>query len=185
MPTPPIELLMQEHRLIERVLEALAGCAARLERGEPVERAAIADFGDFLSRFADARHHGKEEDGLFAVMVEHGFDRNSGPVGVMLLEHTEGRSHVGVLRRIGQGSGPLTPPERAEAAEHGRAFAYLLHDHIMKEDEILYPMAERTLPGPVMHGLMAAFEQRDAESPDGDGRKYQELAAKLSSMFSA
>jgi hemerythrin-like domain-containing protein len=185
MPTPAIELLMQEHRLIERVLEALVGCAGRLERGEPVERASIADFGEFFSKFADARHHGKEEDGLFAAMVEHGFASDSGPIGVMLLEHTEGRSHVGALRRIGQGSGPLTPPERAEAAEHGRAFAYLLRDHILKEDEILYPMAERTLPGPVLHGLTTAFEQRDAESPDGDGRKYRELAEKLSAMFPA
>jgi hemerythrin-like domain-containing protein len=178
-------MLMQEHREIERVLGALEGCARRLDAGEPVAREAIRDFGDFFANFADKCHHAKEEDGLFVSMEEHGFPREAGPVGVMLMEHTEGRRHVSALRRIGEGTGELTPEERRELAAHARDYAVLLQDHIQKEDEILYPMAERTIPTQAFHQLLQEFEQLEADrtGPD-EHRRLLALASRLVQTFS-
>ena len=88
----PIDLLMDEHRLILSALDALDGYARRLRRNEPVERGELARFVSFIRDFADARHHGKEEDILFATMVEQGFPREAGPVAAVLAEHEETRA---------------------------------------------------------------------------------------------
>jgi hemerythrin-like domain-containing protein len=182
--TPAIDMLMQEHRVIETVLNALEGCARALDAGRPVERATVAAFADFFANFADRSHHAKEEDRLFVAMIDHGFPRDGGPVGMMLYEHHEGRQHVAALRRIGEGSGPLTADEAREVAAHARSYAPLLSEHILKEDEILYPMAERELPPDELHEMMAAFERADSEggAPE-ELRRLRALAAQLVEEF--
>jgi hemerythrin-like domain-containing protein len=153
-----IEVLMNEHRLIEQVLGSLETFAAEVEGGLVPERTVLADYGAFLRGFADAFHHGKEEDILFLKMIERGFSRESGPVAVMLHEHRVGRSHVAVLRETGDGAGPLTAVETQLAIEHASAFIPLLRTHIQKEDRILYPMAMRLLTGLELDAMETDFE---------------------------
>jgi hemerythrin-like domain-containing protein len=151
-----IEVLMNEHRLIEQVMGALETYVDQLEQGKPATREVVAQFARFFQNFADKCHHGKEEDRLFVALNQCGFPREYGPVGVMLAEHTEGRCHVRALAEMGQGSGPLSAAETRQVMEHAQAFILLLRGHIQKEDNILYPMAEQAIPA-------AAFEKLDAD----------------------
>jgi hemerythrin-like domain-containing protein len=153
-----IEILMNEHRVIEQVLGSLETCVARLEHGEDIPREILGGYARFFREFADRCHHGKEEDRLFARMIEHGFPKEHGPIAVMLAEHVEGRSHVGAISGIGSGEGPLQPAERREIALRGRAYIPLLRAHIQKEDQILYPMALQRLPASVTKELASEFE---------------------------
>ena len=66
-----IELLMQEHQLILRAIDALDGFAGKVQGGLE-DRQELAAFVRFIREFADARHHGKEEDILFTAMVAAG-----------------------------------------------------------------------------------------------------------------
>jgi len=79
-----VESMMQEHELIVEVLAALEAMAKSLAAGAEVAREDVADFGRFFRDFADKCHHGKEEDRLFAKMVEIGFPQDRGPIAVML-----------------------------------------------------------------------------------------------------
>ncbi len=85
-----IETLMNEHRTIEQVLDAMVGFAEEARRRGATEKEELARFVGFVREFADACHHGKEEDILFAAMVAGGFPRNGGPIAVMLHEHDRG-----------------------------------------------------------------------------------------------
>jgi len=157
-----IDTLMNEHRVIERVLDGLVAFAEEVERKGTTEKDELGGFVTFVREFADACHHGKEEDILFAAMVEHGFPRNGGPIAVMLHEHDQGRGLVRILRdRAGQAE-PWSDADRREIAEVARGFSGLLHAHIQKEDAVLYPMAEQHLPPEVLEAVAAAcdrFEQ--------------------------
>jgi len=153
-----IQSLMDEHRLIEQVLGALETFADRLETGKTLDRAAVAKFADFFKNFADKCHHGKEEDRLFVEMEKNGFPKEYGPLAVMYSEHVEGRTHVGALAAAGEGSGALTAMEREQVLAHARAYVPLLRNHILKEDNILYPMALQAIRNEEMDKLGEAFE---------------------------
>jgi hemerythrin-like domain-containing protein len=179
-----IEVLMNEHRLIERVLGSLETFAAEVEGGRAVERRVLADYGAFFRDFADACHHGKEEDVLFQRMVDRGFPRDAGPVAVMLHEHRVGRGHVRALREVAAGEGPLAAVETALVLESTAAFVPLLRAHIQKEDRILYPMAQRLLTGPEMDAMEAEFEAIQARMrAEGTLERLHDLAGRLAAAF--
>jgi hypothetical protein len=61
---------------------------------EAIFSVSIGDCSGFFRNFADRCHHSKEEDELFPKMVEHGIPKEGGPIGVMLMEHDQGRAFV-------------------------------------------------------------------------------------------
>jgi len=158
-----IAILMDEHRLIERVLGSLETLAVEVESGRPLERPVVADYATFFREFADACHHGKEEDLLFARMVERGFPRESGPIGVMLFEHNVGRQRVAALRGIAEAPGDVGAAERQLFLDSSLEYIPMLRQHIHKEDRILYPMAAKVLVPGELDRLESEFEAFDRQ----------------------
>jgi hemerythrin-like domain-containing protein len=182
--TKAIEILMNEHRLIEQVLGSLETYATEVERGLAVERKLVADYAAFFRGFADACHHGKEEDILFQRLVERGMPREAGPIAVMLHEHQLGRRHVGALRQVGEREGPLVVAERQTLLENASGFVPLLRTHILKEDRILYPMAEQILTGSELESMEQSFASFEAQwRADGSYDRLQRLAEALRTAF--
>ena len=180
----PIDVLMEEHRLIEQVLGSLESCAIAIEGGLAVERPLVKEYGEFFRGFADAYHHGKEEDILFQRMIERGFPTDSGPLAVMLHEHTEGRARVAVLKGVGEGEGAVEGGEQAAMLIAAQEFIPLLRQHIMKEDRILYPMALRTLSGPELDQMETAFEAFEKQlTGNAAGDQLRALAERLITSF--
>ena len=182
-----IETLMQEHRLIESVLDALASYAEELRRrqapGNAEDKAELGRFVAFVREFADAHHHGKEEDILFAAMVEAGFPRHAGPIAVMLSEHDEGRRQIAVLKGLVEQPAPWSDLDRTRLFDAASFYAQLLHAHIHKEDAILYPMAEQRLTPEAMEGVSAACERYEVEKgasgrPAALARDAEQLVAR-------
>ncbi|RPJ01063.1 MAG: hypothetical protein EHM39_03845, partial [Chloroflexi bacterium] len=66
------EILMDEHRVIERVLTALESAARRVEAGQALRPDFFVDAADFIRGFADGCHHMKEEGVLFKTMEDYG-----------------------------------------------------------------------------------------------------------------
>lgn len=180
----PLTILMDEHRLIETALGSLETCAIEVGGGLALERAIARDYADFLRGYADAWHHGKEEDILFQRMVERGFSAEAGPVAVMLHEHRQGRALVSAIRAVGGGTGDVTAAERAAFVSAAQCFVPLLRQHIQKEDSILYPMSERVLSTAEFESMLADFEAFEkAAGADGTRDRLEALAAHLAGAF--
>jgi hemerythrin-like domain-containing protein len=171
------DMLSDEHRVIERVLAVLQKLTTRpVENSLDCWRKAL----DFFSHFADQCHHFKEEQVLFPAMEEHGIPREGGPIGMMLMEHEEGRGHVRSMLAA------LTLAEaRNEAAkdallENARAYLRLLREHIQKEDEILFRIADDVIPPDEQKQLLRSFEEHEAkEMGTGVHEKYLKLVEEL------
>jgi hemerythrin-like domain-containing protein len=178
-----IELLMEEHQLILRALDALEAFAVEVSRGGD-GRTELSRFVRFIREFADTRHHGKEEDILFKAMVAAGFPGDGGPIAVMLMDHQAGRAYVAVMaERAGQAT-PWTDHDRASAVAGARGYADLLRGHIRKEDQILYPMARQRLHEEALAGVdrdCAAFEARQTAV---GGESMKDLARDLAARHS-
>lgn len=181
-----IEAMTQEHEVIVEVLASLEAMAGKLAAGNLVPRQDVADFGRFFRDFADKCHHGKEEDRLFATMVQVGFPQESGPIAVMLAEHDSGRQEVRGLLQIGAGSGPLSEPESARTVDYAARLVPLLYAHIQKENNILYPMAQNMIPPDQFERLDQACEAFDLEIRGIlDVAALKELAASLVARYPA
>jgi len=157
--------LREEHQVILRVLDCFEVVLRRSDESGATAREDYEPFVDFFRGFADKCHHCKEEDRLFPVLEKLGVPREGGPIGVMLEEHRQGRSHVGA---IAENLGPADAGDKEAVQavlEHGKAFLELLRRHIDKEDRILFGMADQVTQGEALAGLLQAY--RDAESePD-------------------
>ena len=176
----PIETLMNEHRMIERVLDALVAFVDDVGRKATTEKEQLRHFVTFLREFADAGHHGKEEKILFQAMVDCGFPQEDGPIGVMLADHDQGRGLVGILNERAEQSAPWGDSERQQISEVARSFAEMLRSHIEKEDGILYPMAEQHLTPEAYQRVGEAcvrFEASRAES--GETHRLRALGEEL------
>jgi len=174
-----IEILMSEHRTIERVIDALVAFSEEIQRGSD-DKAELGRFVTFIREFADGCHHGKEEDILFRSMVEAGFPREGGPIAVMLMEHDMGRAHVRELARLAEPAQPWSASDRAKVADEAIGYGNLLRAHIHKEDAILYPMAEQRLSAEVLSEVDDACEafERQRTGPGGH-EKLHALAEEL------
>ncbi len=151
----PTKMLFDEHRVIERVLHVLDKLARNVRDGGAIDTADAADVVDFLANFADRCHHGKEEAELFPAMERCGVPRDVGPTAVMRAEHDEGRAHVRAMRAALEAQ----PADFATFARRGSGFVHLLRDHIMKEDQVLFPMAEQMLDTAAREQLVAIFRR--------------------------
>jgi len=170
----PRRVLMDEHRVIERVLEAME----RMIEADVMDRAFVLGAVDFIRNFADGCHHAKEEDHLFPAMEKAGLPREGGPIGCMLHEHEQGRDFV---RRILAGLDAASAGDAGAAAEVRNAvigYVGLLRQHIQKEDNILFVMSERLLSEDDQKRLIQSFECEEASTP-GKHERYLALADRL------
>ena len=178
------EILMDEHRVIEQVLFCLEKIADQAFTKGVVDVTSARDVISFLRTFADTCHHMKEEDRLFPAMERCGLPREAGPTAVMRQEHEIGRGHV---RRMDEA---VTAFEKGDAgasdrfAFEARGFVDLLREHIAKEDQILFPMADRMLPSNVQDELLSAFEHAAKHDvPEGTRERFLALADELAARW--
>ncbi|WP_309493628.1 hemerythrin domain-containing protein [Candidatus Hecatella orcuttiae] len=184
-----VEVLEEEHRVIERMLEVLKKAAARLSEGEPVQPSLLKDALDFLRTFADRCHHGKEEDVLFSALQEHGFSAveavghigvmPSAEIGVMLSEHEEGRRLIRAAAKSLQKYEGGDAPARKALAKSLQSYIRLLTEHIFKEDSFIFPVADRLIPDAEKKQLRRRFEEAEKKIGVNLHQRYLRLVEKL------
>ena len=176
----PTEVLKHEHEIILHVLGAVERTAGAIKAGGPVDADRLAKMVDFFRNFADLCHHAKEEKHLFVSMSNKGMSRESGPIAVMLHEHTEGRKLVGAMDAEIQKASSGDPRAIQSLVQAMTAYVSLLRAHIQKENNVLFPMADRILTADDQEALEAAFEKVEAEETgEGVHEKYHRLAHEL------
>jgi hemerythrin-like domain-containing protein len=160
----PIDELKMEHQAVKMTLRVLETLCRKMEQpGEGVDVHHIDQLLEFFLVFVDKCHHGKEEELLFPALEAVGVGREGGPIGVMLEEHERGREYVRKMNarlseyRAGEISGG--PGFIGEA----RGYIGLLDQHTYKEDNVLFPLAEKLLPEGKQAELSSGFERIEVE----------------------
>jgi hemerythrin-like domain-containing protein len=176
----PTEILMEEHRVIERVLFALEKASGRLKRGEDVYLRFFIGTSVFIREFADNCHHRKEEAVLFPVLNENGLPKDTGPIAVMLAEHEASRQLTQKMRLVTERFQGGDIQARELVSQYGMEYVKLLRLHINKEDKILFPMADRVISPDQQDHIVEAFELFEPEDHGEEFHlKYYGLANRL------
>ena len=132
------DLLTQEHKTILRALDILDHMAARIKEDQPLAVEDVETILHFLRAFADNQHQAKEESALFPELLRTSA-ANGAPLRQMIFEHDQERSLVEGLEDS------LRTKRGMEFVHFANRLTGLIRTHIRKEDNILFPMAERCL----------------------------------------
>ncbi len=179
--TSATAVLRKEHEAILRMLDATEELALQINRGERVSPETLSEFLEFFQLFADRCHHSKEEDLLFPLLEQKGIPHDGGPIGVMLLEHDEGRLFIRQMEVSANACARGIPGGAAHWARAARCYVELLRAHIAKENNILFTIAERLLTDAEQQTLAEAFEKAEEEKM-GAGA-HQRLHAKMERLL--
>ncbi|MFY9941690.1 MAG: hemerythrin domain-containing protein [Desulfobacterales bacterium] len=155
--------LKNEHRGIEQMLRVLSAISEKVGRGASLHAEHMDGIMEFLAVFVDKCHHGKEEEFLFPALEAAGVPREGGPIGVLLNEHEQGRQLVAQLKGFVVGCRSGDPQAGAGIQRVAKEYVDLLNQHIAKEDNVLFPMADAKLDAARDTILFEDFEKLERE----------------------
>ncbi len=175
------EDLMKEHQLILKYVDLMERYAEfdLKNLSTPILFEKAGCFIQFIHEFADHFHHAKEEDILFRYLEVPGVLTHCNPVPQMLSEHSKAREFVRNMENA------IQTKELNELSVNAGQYARLLKEHIYKEDNILYPMAERGLPDVAKASLLKEYTEADNRlDSQAIWHKYELLCTELEQQLS-
>jgi hemerythrin-like domain-containing protein len=135
----PTEILMKEHKNILKAIDLLFKECYELESGKELNKDFFENAIYFIQNYADKFHHAKEEDILFKELQKDTVEMHCDPTTQMLYEHGLGRDFIKAMQE------GLIDNDKEKIIQNARSYGQLLQEHISKEDNILYPMANEAL----------------------------------------
>jgi hemerythrin-like domain-containing protein len=169
-------MLREEHQLILRVLDVLQALVEKGDTGD-WDLDAMQECVEFFRLFADACHHGKEEDLLFPELESRGMPREGGPIAVMLFEHKQGRGFVAQMAKALEDARGGDTEALARLGNAARAYLQLLRAHIQKEDNVLFNMADQMVDRPGCDRLCSQYDVVCARHFEGRTKDQLEVLA--------
>lgn len=145
----PVELsegllkLVNEHPPLRDLLENLSSLCNKVggeEEKEAPFKQLVEEVIDFSTKLE--YHSIREEDYLFRMMEVY-LGKEGGPIAVMEYEHEQAKGFIGEFLENTKDQSQLTHDEMLNNANLIKNAYYTLLDHFSKEEQVLYPMAER------------------------------------------
>lgn len=177
----PTDILEHEHEVILKMTSIMRKMAQGIEKAD---NETLGKIIEFIRTFADKCHHAKEEKVLFVEAEKNGIPKEGGPIGMMLVEHDEGRGYVrnmdAALQKIKNGD----KSAYALYKENMLNFAQLLEPHIDKENNILYQMINMHIPEEENPSILEKFEKMEKEDVgEGVHEKFHEWVHDLEKQY--
>ncbi|CDM68905.1 hemerythrin HHE cation binding domain protein [Clostridium bornimense] len=178
-----IEIMMEEHRYIERMLKVIRKICYKILQCEEINYDDFDKVIEFIKNYADGHHHNKEEIFLFNKMVEK--LGSTGEVIIkngMLVEHDLGRGYVKELIEGLEKVKAGDEEAKLDIIAAAISYTHLLEKHIDKEDNVIYKFAIRELDDSILKEI--ELQCIEYETTNGDIRKknieiLENLEAKL------
>ncbi len=178
--TSPTAVLREEHQLILKVAGHLGGMLEGEKSGEPLNYDTVERCITFFRLFADACHHGKEEDLLFPGLEAEGMPQDSGPIAVMLSEHEAGRIYVRSMAAAIEGARDGDDLASDQLRDSAYGFVSLITEHIGKENNILFNMADGMITGSACEMLCTRYDEVCRRRFEGQSKEdLEQLAADI------
>lgn len=176
-----IELMMEEHKNIKRMLVVIRKYCYKVLKNEDVQYEEFFKLIDFVRSYADKHHHGKEEDLLFGRMISE-----IGPTAEklvkhgMLVEHDLGRLFMQDLEAAVKKVIAGDEEAKLDVIANAISYTHLLTRHIDKEDNVLYKFAQNNFSKETLEALNIDCDRLEEEANNNQlQRKYLDLIAEF------
>lgn len=171
-----LNIIRDEHRSIAAILHGIEYLVDKVRaRKAKINPRVFSAMIYYLDTFSERMHHPKEDSYLFSAMRSRGGEA-AAIVADLEREHAAGGD---TLRRLEQSllryeeGGEKEFPAFAEAVAK---FVRDYRDHMRKEEDIAFPLAERLLSASDWQAIDRAFdENRDPLAGERDTRDFEKL----------
>ena len=175
--------LKDEHEDVMLMLRILGEVSRKLQIENHIENEHFQSILEFFRVFVDQCHHGKEEELLFPALMHVGIPQD-GPIAVMLFEHEMGRKYVRVMTEAFERYQMKDASAASAIGQNAKDYIELLTDHIDKENNILFAMADDRLSEKAQEELFEGFEKIEtARIGTGKHEEFHHLLHHLSDIY--
>ena len=175
-----LNIIRDEHRSIAAILHGMQYLVRQIrEKKSKIDPRVFRAMLYYLDTFAERMHHPKEDLYLFKAMRRRGGDANA-LIAELEKEHAGGEL---ALRKLEQrliryeegGDG-----EFSAFAEEVDSFVEGYWEHMRKEEEQVFPLAEKLLDAEDWESIDRAFEaNRDPLAAERETRDFQKLFSRI------
>ncbi len=168
-----IDLMIKEHDNVLSLISIIRNACCQVLEGKELP---IADFKDFITVakvYADGHHHKKEEQILFREMLNEMGDMAVNIIkNGMIVEHEMGRYRIMELERtLNDFANEPNTMNKLFVITNAVSWADLLEHHIQRENNVVYPLARRSLKKETLQLVASesmAFEEDEKEKEKRD-----------------
>jgi len=155
-----IDILLNEHRHIERIMDVLECAVEHGRGGGSVSPVLFERTAHFLLAFVDGSHSAKEDE-VFQALTARGLPPGAGVLVALSGQHALGRELAEELREVARA---VTRGEKEAEELYTLAERYVrLHrGHTEVEEGRFFPLVRRLLPVDVMERVRAKFARIEA-----------------------
>jgi hemerythrin-like domain-containing protein len=165
----PVQQLLDEHRLIEDILNAFAGRLRGLPAA-PFSGNWFFNALDFFRHFVEGCHHNREEEIVFPQLRAAG----------LLEEHDAGAAYLDRLETILPSAWDGDFNAIDQFRHEGLAYIHFLREHIIREDELLHWVAGQPSTEKEIDRLQDEAEPEQYHHMDSETyQKYVAVANRL------
>ncbi|MDR3653149.1 MAG: hemerythrin domain-containing protein [Paludibacter sp.] len=156
----PTENLIQEHKIINELLGIMSKIAKKIKSNKVFYANDIEDIMIFLKNFIEKSHHGKEEIFYPLLMVEE-IPIESEIISHMLYEHVLTRNYLEDINSCIENCKIGNAFSVELLAETLLNYVVLERNHLNKELNIIYPIANDNLSERKQNEIQKQFERLD------------------------
>ena len=157
----PTENLINEHKEINELLNILSKISDKIKSKDVFYTNDVEEIVDYLILLINKSHHGKEDGVFYPELMQSGISKEIAPLSIINYEHTLSRRYLKeivscvVNCKIGNDfSGEML-------AESITNYVVVIKNHIKREEEIVFPMAEKLLSVDKKNEIAKKFENID------------------------
>jgi PAS domain S-box-containing protein len=145
-PTSPIGILIEEHKMLQQITEKLIILNEKIQRAENIDLVIeeLSQIKHTLNELIDAeKHYLREENVLFPILEKHGITE---PPAIMWMEHNQLRENKKQLKTLIDDSTRISFSDfKEQLSKLISSIKSVLDAHIYKENNILFPVAQRVI----------------------------------------
>jgi hemerythrin-like domain-containing protein len=155
----PVEDLMREHGLLNRILLIYEESGRRLRRSQDIDLKTLGAAAKIVQRFVEDYHEKLEEDFVFPRFEKAG--KLPDLVKTLRDQHQAGRRLTAKTQQAAAAAGPLGNADRQQLASVLRLFVRMYRPHEAREDTVLFPAFRNLVPEKEYEALGDQFEKKE------------------------
>ncbi len=157
----PLAILKEEHQALMKVIYLIHEQMERLQENKPAQRTVLNSIVEFLREFVEKIHYQKEEALLLPALKESGAPLEDCPLDLLKQDHETSLVLLSTLEKLVPLCEKNEKLMRDKLLETLRDLKEVYTRHTLKEENFIFPLAEKYLSQGKQKSLAEAFKKID------------------------